>query len=36
MATTDPNNGDTAEAFKAFPFATDQEYQVSTHCGFVL
>jgi len=27
MATTDPNNGDAAEAFRTFPFTTDQEYQ---------
>ena len=32
----DPNNEDMVRAFRTFPFATDGEYQVGTHCGFRL
>ena len=34
MANTDPSNKGIAEAFKSFPFATDQEYQVSDPDSF--
>ena len=32
MATTSSSNEEIAEAFTSFPFATDQEYQVSNSC----
>ena len=33
MDTTSPSNQDVGEAFRAFPFTTDQEYQVGGFCG---
>lgn len=36
MAATDPSDKGIAEAFKTFPFATDQEYQVSHSCSLGL
>jgi len=36
MATTYPSSADVAEAFRTFPFAMDQEYQVSDICGSAL